>query len=76
MNKEFAILMFLALLIATPIVYQLAQNWLENFAYSVPINWLIFLLSGVGALVIALITVSFQSTKAALANPVESLRDE
>lgn len=76
LSKDILKLIGLATLIAIPASYYWGASWLENFAYAVPINWLIFVLSGVGALIIALLTVSFQSTKAALANPVESLKDE
>lgn len=76
LSKDILKLIGLATLIAIPASYYWGSGWLENFAYSVPINWLIFIFSGIGALMIALITVSFQSTRAALANPVESLRDE
>jgi putative ABC transport system permease protein len=76
LSKDILKLIGIATLIAIPTSYFWGSNWLENFAYAVPINWLIFVLSGLGALIIALLTVSFQSTRAALANPVESLRDE
>lgn len=52
------------------------HNWLEDFAYAVQIQWWVFVLAGVTTLFIALITVSFQSVKAALSNPVKSLRTE
>jgi putative ABC transport system permease protein len=76
LSKDILKLIGIATLIAIPASYYWGSDWLENFAYAVPINWLIFVLSGLGALIIALLTVSFQSTRAALANPVESLRDE
>ena len=52
------------------------NNWLQNFAYKIEIGWWIFALSGIIAIIIALLTVSFQAIKAAVANPVESLRYE
>jgi putative ABC transport system permease protein len=52
------------------------SKWLENFAYSININLWIFLLAGIAAVAVALFTVSFQSVKAALANPIKSLRSE
>jgi putative ABC transport system permease protein len=52
------------------------NNWLESYAYRIKINWMIFLVAGLLALFIALITVSFQAIKAAMANPVNSLRSE
>ena len=63
-------------LLAIPIAYFWASDWLDSFAYSAGIDWSVFILSGVGALLIAFLTVVFQSTKAAIANPVEALRDE
>ncbi len=76
MNKEFAILMFLALLIATPIVYQLAQNWLENFAYRITINPFLIVLAAFGTLLIVGSVVSFLSQKAAHTNPTDVLYEE
>jgi len=52
------------------------KNWLESFAYRIHISWMVFIVAGLLALVIALITVSFQAIKAAIANPVNSLRTE
>ena len=66
----------IALVIATPIVWYFMQEWLQNFTYHVPLGWWIFALAGVVMLGIVFLTVSFQSVKAALANPVESLRSE
>ncbi len=76
LSKDFVKLVLLALLIASPIAYFAMQKWLEDFAYRINIHWWIFALSGLLAIVIALITVSFQAVKAALANPVKSLRSE
>ena len=66
----------IAFVIATPIAYYAMQKWLENFAYKTNLSWWIFALAGLIALGIALLTVSFQSWKAATKNPVESLRYE
>jgi len=74
--REFTILVMLANLIAWPLAYFAMIRWLENFAYRIDIVWWMFLLSGVGALIIALISVSYQTVKAARANPVNSLRYE
>jgi putative ABC transport system permease protein len=52
------------------------NNWLQDFAYRVNIGWYVFLITGIAALLIAFITISFQSIKAAIANPVNSLRSE
>lgn len=76
LSKDILKLILIATLIAIPAAYFWADNWLQNFAYSTGVSWVVFVLAGVGALFIALLTVSYQSTKAAMANPVESLRDE
>lgn len=76
LSKDFLKLIVLALLIASPIAWYFMRSWLENFAYRVGISWWIFVLAGVLALVIALVTISFQAVRAALANPVKSLRTE
>jgi ABC-type antimicrobial peptide transport system permease subunit len=74
--KEFAILIIISFLIASPIAYYFLYQWLQDFAYRVQIGWWIFVVAGVLALLIALLTVSFQAIKAAIANPVKSLRTE
>lgn len=74
--KDFLVLVTISIIIASPIAWYVMQNWLEQFAYRITISWWIFAIAGGIALVIALITVSFQSIKAALANPVKSLRTE
>ena len=74
--KEFIILVLIAFLIATPVAWMFMDKWLQNYAYRININWWIFIGSGCIAILIALITVSFQSIKAAMANPVKSLRTE
>jgi putative ABC transport system permease protein len=76
LSKDFLKLVIIAILIALPIAWYLMNNWLQDFAYRVNISWWIFILSGAAALMIALVTVSFQSIKAALANPVKNLRTE
>lgn len=76
LSKDFLKLVFVAIVIASPIAYYFMQKWLESFAYRVEISWWIFALSGLLAIVVALITIGFQSIKAALANPVKSLRTE
>jgi putative ABC transport system permease protein len=75
-SKQFIILVVIANIIAWPLAYYFMNKWLQNFAYRIEISWWMFILSGVIALVIALITVSAQAIKAAFANPVESLRYE
>jgi putative ABC transport system permease protein len=74
--KEFALLVLIAFLIAAPVAYHLMSRWLENFQYSIPLGAGIFLIAITVSLLIAALTVSYQSIKAALANPVKSLRNE
>jgi putative ABC transport system permease protein len=76
LNKDFIKWVVIAFVIATPIAYYAMQKWLENFAYKTSLSWWIFALAGLLALGVALLTVSFQSWKAATKNPVESLRYE
>ena len=76
LSKDFMKLVVIALLIGSPIAWYFMNDWLNDFAYRIHIRWWIFLLAGAAALLIALLTVSFQSIKAALANPVKSLRTE
>ncbi|MFB6341686.1 ABC transporter permease [Saccharicrinis sp. FJH62] len=76
LNKDFVKWVFIAFVIATPIAWYVMNKWLENFAYKTTLSWWIFALAGLLALVIALITVSWQSWKAATRNPVEALRYE
>jgi putative ABC transport system permease protein len=76
LSKEFVVLVVLANIIAWPVAYFVMTGWLKNFAYRTEIGLATFLLSGFIALVIAILTVCYQSIKAALANPVNSLRYE
>jgi ABC-type antimicrobial peptide transport system permease subunit/AraC-like DNA-binding protein len=76
LSKEFLGLIIISLLVASPIAFYLMHYWLQGFAYRININLWVFLLSGSAAMVIALLTVSFQTLKAALTNPVNSLRNE
>ena len=76
LNKDFIMLVVLAFVIAVPIGWYIMTQWLQEFAYRTDLSWWIFALSALIALVIALVTVSFQSIKAATVNPVKSLRTE
>ena len=76
LSMDFTKLIGVAAIIAVPAAYFWMEGWLENFAYAVGINWFSFIIAGGSALLIGLLTVSFQSIKAALSNPIESLRDE
>ena len=76
LSQDFMKLVVLALMIASPIAFFTMQKWLQDFAYRIQISWWVFAFSGLLAIVIALITISFQAIRAALANPVKSLRSE
>ncbi len=76
LTKDFTGWVLIANIIAWPVAYYFMNKWLEDFAYRIEITWWMFALSGGIALAIALVTVSFQAVKAALANPVESLKYE
>ena len=76
LSKDFAKLVLIASLIAFPVAWFTMNNWLKEFAYRINIEWWVFGLAGFSALLIALITVSFQTVRAALSNPVKNLRTE
>ncbi len=76
LSRDFLKLVLLALIIAIPFAWYAMSGWLQDFAYRINMDWWIFALAGITALIIALFTVSFQSIKAALANPMKSLRNE
>jgi putative ABC transport system permease protein len=75
-SKDFLKLVLLAILIATPVAWYGMKTWLQDFAYRIEIQWWVFVLAGMVALLIAFITLSFQSIRAALKNPVKSLRTD
>jgi len=74
--KEFAYLLAIAFLIATPLAWLATSNWLQGYAFRMGIHWAFFVVPFLLIVAIAFITVSFQSIKAALANPAKSLRTE
>jgi len=76
LSKDFLTLVVIAAVIAFPVAWLAMHRWLNDFAYRVNIGWWVFVMAGVIALLIALLTISFQSIKAAIANPVKSLRTE
>jgi putative ABC transport system permease protein len=76
LSKDFLKLVLISFVIATPVAWWFMHKWLQDFAYRINIGWWIFVAAGVIALFIALMTVSFQAIKAAVANPVKSLRTE
>ncbi|MEL6810128.1 MAG: ABC transporter permease [Bacteroidota bacterium] len=76
LSKDFITLVIIALVLASPLAYYVMSNWLQKFPYRTALGWDVFFIACVGALIITLITVSFQAIKAATANPVKSLRTE
>jgi putative ABC transport system permease protein len=76
LSKDFIMLVAIAILVASPLAWWAANKWLQDFAYRISISGWIFLISGLSAIFIALLTVSFQAIKTAVANPVKSLRTE
>jgi len=76
LSKEFLTLLLVAFIIASPVAWWVMHNWLQDFSYRIGISWWMFILSGGIAFIIALVTVSFEAIKAAVANPVKSLRTE
>ena len=74
--REFAVLVIIDFFVATPIAYYSLSSWLLKYEYLTDISWWILAVSGAAALVVTLLTVSFQSIKAALMDPVKSLRSE
>ncbi|WP_428654595.1 ABC transporter permease [Runella sp.] len=76
LSKDFVVLVIISCFIATPIAYYYLNDWLQDYKYHTEISWCIFAMAGVGALMITLLTVSYQSIKAALMNPVKSLKTE
>jgi putative ABC transport system permease protein len=76
LSRDYVILVILSLVIASPIAWLLMHQWLQNFAYHIPVNWWVFPLAGFAAIAIALLTVGAQAIRAAMANPVRSLHME
>ncbi len=76
LSKDFVVLVLISLCIAVPAAYYFMHNWLLGFEYRTKLSWWIFASAGLGAIVITLLTVSYQSVKAAISNPVNSLRSE
>ncbi|GAB3954357.1 ABC transporter permease [Spirosoma harenae] len=76
LSKEFVMLILVAFCIGAPIAYYVLSGWLQNYIYRTELSWWIFALAGLGALSVTLLTVSYQSIRAALVNPVKSLRNE
>jgi ABC-type antimicrobial peptide transport system permease subunit len=76
LSKDFLQLVIVSCIVAFPIAWWAMSSWLQQYAYRVTIHWWVFLLAGIAAVIISLITISFQSVKAALMNPVKSLKAE
>jgi putative ABC transport system permease protein len=76
LSKDFLKLVFIANGIAFPIAWWAVNKWLQEYAYHIDVQWWVFVIAGILALCIALVTVSYQAIKAAIANPVKSLRTE
>ncbi|SKB56604.1 ABC transporter permease [Dyadobacter psychrophilus] len=75
-SGDFLKLVFIAIVIATPISWWAMNKWLENFAFKTIVSWQIFVIAGIAAILVAFVTISFQSIKAALTNPVKTLKSE
>jgi putative ABC transport system permease protein len=76
LSKDFVMLVVISLFIATPIAYYFMHSWLQDYTYRTSISWWVFLFAGLGAMLITLLTVSYQSVKAALTSPAKSLKTE
>lgn len=76
LSKDFLKLVAIAVVIASPVAWYVMNQWLQDFAYRVNISWVVFVITSFMALCIALLTIGFQAVRAALSNPVKSLRTE
>jgi putative ABC transport system permease protein len=76
LSKDFLKLVLIALVVAIPIAWYAMNKWLQDFSYRIDISWWVFAIAGVIAVLIALMTVSFQAIRSAMANPVKNLRTE
>jgi len=76
LSKDFLKLVLIAFIIAVPVTWWIMHNWLQDFAYRINISVWVFVVAGIASFIIALVTISFQAIRAAMANPVKSLRTE
>jgi putative ABC transport system permease protein len=76
LSKDFVKLVIISIIVASPVAWWAMTKWLQDFAYRISISWWMIAIAGLSAIVIALLTISFQSIKAALTSPVKTLRAE
>jgi len=76
LSREFVALVIIAFVLAAPLSYYFMHNWLHNYEYRTDLHWWVFAAAGLGTLLITLLTVSLKSIRAAMANPIRSLRSE
>lgn len=76
LSKDFIKLVLIAVLLAAPMAWWLMNKWLQNFSYRIIVSWWVFIAAGLFTILLALLTISYQAIKAAVANPVKSLRTE
>ena len=76
LSKEFVVLVLVATIVAIPFSYYIVDNWSNNFAFRIELNWLIFILPALVVLLVAILSVSLKTLNIATSNPVDSLRDE
>lgn len=76
LSKDFVVLVLLSCLIAAPVAYFFMNEWLQKYTYRTEISWWIFVVAGIGALTITVLTVSYQAIKVSLMNPVKSLKSD
>jgi putative ABC transport system permease protein len=76
LSRDFALLVGIAFLVGTPVAWYFSHQWLQDFVYRTGLSWWVFVLAGLGAMGIALLTVGLQAMKTAMANPVNALRSE
>jgi len=74
LSRDFLVLVGVAIVVASPLAWLYMHNWLQDFAYRISIGWWVFLLAGGAVIVLALLTIGWQSIRAAMADPVKSLR--
>ncbi|MCB0657187.1 MAG: FtsX-like permease family protein, partial [Saprospiraceae bacterium] len=76
LTRDFIVLLVISFVLAVPLAWYAMRQWLDHFAYRIEIHWWVFAVTGLGALVITLLTVGYKSIRAAWSNPVNSIRDE